>query len=69
MGRLALPFAVMKLDAHDGVCTERRGLLAKLAERLVVIAHLFVSIDDADDLRRTIEVGRLKHEDARGVGA
>jgi hypothetical protein len=62
--RLALRFAVVELDADNGVRAELRGFHAQGLERGVLLAHFFMSIDDTDDLRRTIEVFALQNKDA-----
>jgi hypothetical protein len=65
VSRLALPFAVVELDADDCVGPERGGAPLERRERRVVMPHRFVGVDDTDHLGGSVEARGLQDQHAR----
>ena len=61
---LASSFAVVKIDAHDGVGAEGRRPLLQSQERDLLAPARLVRVDDADHLGGAIELPSLKKEHA-----
>ncbi len=64
MERLSLSFAVMEVDAYDGVRAERRRVLLEPLKGDVLSSAWLVCVDDTDDLGGTIELAPLEEQNA-----
>src|SRR5260370_23824448 len=62
---LSLVLAVVEVDADDRISTEPLRLELQLFERVIVVAHLLVDVEDAEYFGGAGQGARLQEEDAR----